>query len=458
MSTVTLEERPEEKIIKIRLILWATALFALLMPIASMQPLFFGLTITICYLAIVLFFYPKIGLLALLILRPILDRFSTDKLFLIGGYGLNFASILALVMLVFAFLLTIKKRKKIATMPLTAFWLLFLATTLVGVLMSFDNLASLAEWLRLLSIFALFLSGFLLVDTQLELKRLVKVAVLSALIPGFFALYQYFTDTGLTVPLEGIYNRIYGTFAHPNLFAYYLVLVSVLAAYLLGASRKKFVADQIFFLPLVFFLALLVLTFTRGAWLALVLVMFIVGLIKFRKFLVVGLVAILFAYIFVTPINNRVNDLFSRNPYGSISWRIKLWTDSLAYVGDNRLLGYGTGLASELILEKRGEAYGSSDPHNDYLKIALENGLIGLFFYAALLIALVYRLLAAYLAGRGSEIKILALILFGLTISFIIMGFADNILRNTALMWAFWSLAGALFAVSMSTHETTAAE
>jgi O-antigen ligase len=111
-----------------------------------------------------------------------------------------------------------------------------------------------------------------------------------------------------------------------------------------------------------------------------------------------------------------------------------------------------------LILDKRGEQYGSSDPHNDYLKIALENGLIGLFFYAALLIALVYRLLATYLAGRGSEIEILALMLFGLTISFIIMGFADNILRNTALMWAFWSLAGALFAVSMSTHKTTAVE
>jgi len=117
------------------------------------------------------------------------------------------------------------------------------------------------------------------------------------------------------------------------------------------------------------------------------------------------------------------------------------------------LTGYGTGTAKVLILEKRGPGWGSSDPHNDYLKIALENGLLGLFAYLSIILSLLFNLMKKYLSTNQPTLKIMALIILGLAVALSVMAFADNILRNTVLEWIFWGLAGALFSISRAEAE-----
>ncbi|MFH1233455.1 MAG: O-antigen ligase family protein [Patescibacteria group bacterium] len=271
---------------------------------------------------------------------------------------------------------------------------------------------------------------------------------MSAIIPCIFAFYQFFTQTGMSIPFEGIYNRIFGTFVHPNLFAYYLIIPLTLSLFLFSITKTKKIAKIILATIVIFLSIFLILTYTRGAWLAFIIIITFISITYFKKYgkyLVMFFLIISFSYFLIEPINKRIND-FIYNPYNSIHWRINLWQDSLSYVKEKLLFGHGTGMAKKLILQKRGYSFGSSDPHNDYLKIALENGLLGLFSYIFLIVSLFSNLLKKFQTTKSQNTKLFSLIFLGITVSLYIMSFADNILRNTALEWSYWVLIGAFLA------------
>jgi hypothetical protein len=64
-----------------------------------------------------------------------------------------------------------------------------------------------------------------------------------------------------------------------------------------------------------------------------------------------------------------------------------------------------------------------------------------------LALALIYKLTKKYLTTNLPTLKTIILVITGLTVTLFIMGFVDNILRNTALQFILWSLIGSLFAV-----------
>lgn len=441
---------------KIQLLLMTTAFILLILSFVSLKPIIILLLLLIYCIVIAMFFNPLVGLFLLLIIRPCFDILSNEPIIIIGDVHLNFASLTAIIALIFSFVILAANFKKteadkkfhLKEIPLIFPISLFLLITFISSFFSPAPLESVTEWTRLLSIFSLYILGYLIVKTEKNLTRLLKVIIVSAIIPSVFALYQFFTQTGITVPFEGIYNRIYGTFAHPNLFAYYLIIPLSLSLFLPAAMENKKIAKIILAIVAVFLFMLLFLTYTRGAWLAFIIAVIFISLASFRKygkFLVAIFLIIAFSYSLIEPVNKRVNDLIF-NPYSSIRWRLSLWQDSFNYAKEKPLLGHGTGMAKDLILKKRGYKFGSADPHNDYLKIALENGLLGLLSYFFLIIYLFATLLKKFRKAESQNIKSFALILLGITASLYIMSSADNILRNTALQWSYWALIGALLA------------
>lgn len=432
---------------KIIILSVATVLLLFILPFLQLKAIFILLLVILYYLTIIIFLMPELGIFLLILIRPSLDIFTNESIISLNNFNLNFSSLLAIITLVLAFYVFIKKINQVKKIPLVKSISVFLSIALLSIFFSIDKLASLTEWVRLLSIFSLYFLGFLFINSLNDLKKLLKVIILSAIIPALLAAYQYFTASGMSLPFEGIYNRIYGTFAHPNLFAYYLIIPIALLLYLFLTGDKKKVENIFLILPLLIFILLLTLTFTRGAWLALIIFIFIIGLVKYRKLLIMAFLIIILSYFAIIPIKNRVNNLIA-NPYSSITWRLGLWSDSLNFIKEKPILGQGTGTAKDYILDKRGAQFGSSDPHNDYLKIALENGALGLLAYLFLIASLLYNLIKTYFSASQLELKIFVLFLFALSITFYIMSFADNILRNTALEWVFWSLIGAGFALT----------
>ncbi|MBU4216796.1 O-antigen ligase family protein [Candidatus Parcubacteria bacterium] len=332
--------------------------------------------------------------------------------------------------------------------PLFTVWLLFLGISLVSLIFSFDKIISLKELARLLSIFLIYLSSFYLIKKNKDFVLLVKIIIFSAVIPGSLAIYQYFTNTGLSVPLENIYNRIYGTFSHPNLFAYYLIIPITLSILIFLIGKKEKIVNILILSLSLFFILLLGLTFTRGAWLAFIIIVLIIGIIQYRILLLTAFIIFFLSYLFIPPIHSRINDLHNAKKGNSIEWRQTLWRDALSYIKDKPVIGYGVGTANKIILEKRGERMGSSDPHNDYLKISIENGLLGLASYLILIISTLFYLIKDYFKTEQLKLKTVNLTVFALFFALITMSFADNIIRNTALQWTLWSLIGGLMGMN----------
>jgi len=420
--------------------------YLILMPYITTRTEFIYLIVLLIYIFLIAIINNKLGLFLLILTRPCLDIFTSESLFNFNNISINFAAIIGIITLFFGVYIALNNLDKIKNMPLKFPWAVFLFLTFILSFFSFDKTASFSEWLRLLSIFALYLIGYMIIKKE-DLGKFIKIIILSALIPSIFAIYQYLTDTGLSIPFEGIYNRIYGTFAHPNLLAFYLIMPIALSLFIFLTGEKKKINYLFYLIPLFGYITVLSLTYTRGAWLAFIILIFIIGVLRYRLFLISFFIIIFFFYIGIEPINNRVNDLLKNNPDSSISWRINLWKNGMKYISEKPLLGYGTGTSKELILKKRGPQYGSSDPHNDYLKITLENGFLGLVSYIFLIISLMYNLAIKYKNFHTPKFKTLYITFLSITISFYILSFADNILRNTALEWTYWSLIGALLAV-----------
>ncbi|MEI7498640.1 MAG: O-antigen ligase family protein [Candidatus Falkowbacteria bacterium] len=410
-------------------------------------PLPLVLLLTLAYVLFWLsLFWPWLGMLGLVLARPLLDVFSNQTIITFFGLSINLAGFLATAVILLYGLVFFSKHSN-DSLPfkksLQVFWLI----ALLGVLTSIDPKVSLAEWLRLSSIFVCFYLGFRLFGQPRRWQRLITAAILSGLIPAIIAMAQFLTNTGLTIPMEGIFNRIYGTFAHPNLLAYYLVVVISLLGFELIRRPKRQLIFWAYAALGGFYSLVLILTYTRGAWLALIATFGIAGLLRFRKFLLIFCLVLFVVYAGIGPIRNRVNDL-TGGRYSSIQWRFQLWSDSMNYLGDRLILGYGTGTAKEVILKQRGEEAGSADPHNDYLKLALENGLVGLITYIWLLLLIVNTLVKHYRKAVTPEAKNFLVIYLGLSLALFGLSAADNILRNTVLQWVYWLVLGSTLAAA----------
>lgn len=395
-------------------------------------------------LLLVSFLNPIWGLLIFLFVRPLLDIITDYPIFSIGQSSVNLASLLAIAMVVFSSSVAWKNRKALRVLPIIFPFIAFLVITFISIFYSQYFFVSLAEWLRILSIFAIYVATFFTIKTTIDFRKLMLAIIFSAIIPSLLAIYQFFTATGMTIPSEDIYNRIFGTFVHPNVFAHFLVVpLAILVLFILNDLKKNTLRPTLL-LPLIFFMTILTLTYTRSAWLAFLAIIFIVGIMRYHKLLLTSFAILILIYILIEPIRMRVDSLLSSDPQSSTQWRIQLYKDTWGYIQASPLLGQGTGTAREVILEQRGIQLGSSDAHNDYFKILLENGAIGIIAYLAVVLNLLKTTAKSYLRDKSNE----SLVILALTFALFSIALVDNIFRNTPLQWEYWALVGALLALN----------
>ncbi|MDD5527473.1 MAG: O-antigen ligase family protein [Patescibacteria group bacterium] len=427
---------------KILLLFFAPAILLFIILLLLGQSFIFSLIFLVIFCVFAIAFVAnKTGLFLLLLLRPCLDYF-TDQSFSLAGLTVNFAGIFAVLAIIFCLFVVMKNIGRFKRLPLASAWIFFLVALAASLITSVDVGLGITELLRLLSTMLIFFASFILIESNRDLADLIKVIIVSALIPSLVAVYQYFTKTGLTVPFEGVYNRVFGTFAHPNLLAFYLLLVLALCFVIFLVSDKKKISVLLYASAAGLFLITLAFTYTRSAWLGLLILVIMLGITRYRKFLIIALLFLSLSYFSIEQINARVQSFANNDPSSSIQWRLQLWQDSFGYFLQKPLLGYGVGTSNEIILQNRGPQAGSPDAHNDYLRIALDAGLIGLFGFLFLIIALLSSLIKIYHRQNKPRLKTLSFVVLMLAGGFYLIGFGDNILANTALQWALWAILG----------------
>ncbi len=433
-----------------RIFLPLTLILAIIIPFWSINSLLLFLILIVYFIFVLAFFNNKWGLFLFIILRPALDFSTNETIIQLGSFDLNFAALLGITILIFTIWVVAKQYSQIRGKAILIFWLIFLAINILSLFFSVNVNVSLTELARLLTIFSSFLLGFILIKDNDDLTKLIKVIIFSSLIPAFSALLQLINGTGLK---DGNSFRIHGTFAHPNMLAFFLCFTIVLTVFIFLNNNRRHISSLLYTLLMLAQFVLLIFTYTRGAWLVLIIFIAIIGLLRFRRFLFMTAAVLVILYLAVSPFQSRVDTLIKPDPYGSINWRMELWEDGLSYIKKEPVIGYGSGTASLVIADKRGPKLGSPEPHNDYLRLALDIGIVGLAIYVLLILSLLFTLSYCYHQQTRPKLKMFNLFMLAFAIALFIMSFGDNVLNDTALQWSFWALVGALTALQIKSKK-----
>ena len=149
------------------------------------------------------------------------------------------------------------------------------ALTFVNPLFAFDKLATLQSAIRILSFTVLYIVLEQLFRRDPSRRRpLLKAMLLSLVIPAFVALLQLTRDQGTDEWID--VGRVRGTFFHPNPFGTYLVMV-VIVGYMLATTARTPLGRLPFFFAGAAGATLLIFTYARAAWLALILGIVVLG-------------------------------------------------------------------------------------------------------------------------------------------------------------------------------------
>ena len=171
--------------------------------------------------------------------------------------------------------------------------------------------------------------------------------------------------------------RAYSTFSNPNIMAKYLVMVAPFAAsYNFMEHRKPF--KIIGRLCLVFIFAGVIYSFSRGGYLAMILLGIALVIIHFRKkFLSILLYTATTLLLLPTAVLDRLSAI------NQVGERQLIWQHSIARILESPFFGYGAGTQPtyEFLHQLNIRA---AHAHNVVLQVLLEGGIIALILLGAL--------------------------------------------------------------------------
>lgn len=327
---------------------------------------------------------------------------------------------------------------------------LLTATSMISVAVSSQPTVSFMQVARTTGAVVVFIVLEQLLRTRRMAMQTLAVCGLSAAVPLLVGLGQVPYQISI-VGLAGM--RIHGTFLHPNSFGLFLVFL-ILVLYALRrhlTGRVRWAAT----ITLVVALGELLLTQSRGSWFTLVLGIAVIGLLlkEERKIFWIGpaLVA-LTALAFPTAVA-RVTDLgtedtLNGNPANSASWRLNHY-EVLLDKTDISVFGIGPRMTMGL-------TEGGGPPHNDALRLLLENGVVGLFCYVLLIIGLIMvaRLGLRHLHARFD--RALAAGYTAVIVAFVFNSMGSNLITQFVLLIYLFALAAVIQALAHLAVNSTA--
>jgi O-antigen ligase len=384
----------------------------------------------------------ELFLVAILAMRASLDALKLGSSGVTGGGAFDPAALLSVAFL-FAGLLWMaaQSREPLApTSPIVKPMAALVLASAVSVVVSPNVSGAAVDVLKLTTVVLILIVLNQLFVTARSIRVILGAVVVSSLVPMAAAGYQFVTDTGLHV--SGAFSRVQGTFTHPNPFAIYLTLLIVM-----GAAVFRYLSRGRQFVLLLFMAGwggCLLLTYTRSAWLATVAGVLTVGLYQGKRLVAVfGLVLI--GLLFLVPSTAaRFADLEREQTYSgaagnSLVWRFGYWKQALD-LNHDPLLGNGLRSVRETTdIEK--------EPHNDFIRVFVETGAIGLFAYVWLIVSLWRSGKAAIRnTAEGTLLRGIAVGFFGCVVSFLLLSIVSNVITQLVIFWYFAAFAAAAVA------------
>jgi O-antigen ligase len=404
--------------------------------------------IFILFLINLFLYQPKWGFVLILFMRPLIDNFSGFSIFPSLSFDLNVPAFFGIIVIFLLSFFIFSQRKLLKKLPLKYLWIIFILIISLTTFSSINKIASFYEITRIISIFLFFITAFILTKEKRKPIFIIYGFIASSIIPFIIATYQLLTGSGLA-DSSGINSRIFATFSHSNSFASFALIIIALLFYLLiteKSKNKRFLWGMMTTWSLV----LLIATYSRGAWLAILIFLLVLGLTKYIKIIFTVVVPIIIIFAFIPTINERIQDLYKAPITSSVTWRILQWERAYEMFIDKPLTGQGIG--TELIAHEKyyGFYAGNRYAHNDFLRVALETGIFGFIVYFLLITVILKTLFVNFKKSHLKNIKTFNLIIFALFVAITSFSLSSNTLRETVTQWYLWSLIGISIAYSQN--------
>ena len=382
---------------------------------------------------------PEIGILLAIFMLPFFSLFESPSM------------ILAIVVLVtsMSYLFKLICGKRIFKFELLDVAILsflgliyFSGVITIGGIMSYRS--------ALISVFLVF-GYFLVVNlmrTEEWIKRCILALVSSGTVVAIIGILQYilglspfdWMDEKLFSDISG---RTTSLFENPNVLAVYLVaiLMFVFCSFMLCKEKnvKLLVGFSIFAI-----IACLILTWSRGAWLAAIVGALIFAFINSRKtlryvFLAAGVLPVA---IYLIP-NNIVNRFLSivNLTDSSISYRVYTWKGSLKLIKDYFWsgVGYGTEAFSEAYSNYAYMGMETAEhSHNLFLQIMISMGVCGVVVFSIILLFFFQKNIEYLKAPSNDSSFVLTSAGAASIICFLVMGMFDYVWYNYRMFFLFW--------------------
>jgi O-antigen ligase len=269
----------------------------------------------------------------------------------------------------------------------------------------------------------------LLIQRREFARDLATAFAVSLVLPGIAAVAQMFTGSGFGDEL-GL-NRLRGTFVHPNPFATYLVMLLLfsLAIFpsLAGARRWLLLATA------ATSGVLLVLTYTRAAWIAAVAGMAFLAWKQRPKLLWLIPAGVLLLLVLAPSILQRFSDLGTPDPVpgypaNSAGWRAAYWQELLPEGIKSPVTGLG--IDSVRLTSADGRM-----PHNLFVQSWVEMGLLGLFAALTVIVVTVIFTRRRLRAAEPGPDRALALAAAAVGLSLLVQMPSENLLTQGIVYW-----------------------
>ena len=416
----------------------------------------------------------------------------------LGGMRVSPDIALVSLLIVGVALRVLATRQSLVRLQISAPYLIFLAIPVITLLWTPTLVESLRGLFRFVGYYALM---WLIVDTirtKAQVRHMVLAIILSTLLPIASGLYQAVTGSGQFIWAGGGFNRIYGFAGGPFTLAFYLVLVMPLVLIFFLAQREQDgqAADGVsgnrpgdyeqtgsnrqessatdagqgwrfnrvgLGLLLGLIGVALVLTFIRGAWIALVISLLALGLLRgslrFRQLLFTIPAATGVVLLTFTPALQRLQQ--AADPSSTFFGRVEVWKLALDWLLAsplNLLAGVGmkafeyyyillAGPTTAGLYWRREAFLLGNRPHNELLGFMLDVGLIGTVALLAVFFILIRLAVAIYRRSQDHELRLVALAFLVGFVGLVVGAMGDNVFSQPSVAVYFWIMAGLIMAI-----------
>jgi len=402
-------------------------------------PLSLILGLSVFILGVLIVITPEVGILISLLLLPFFSFFEFPTL-----------SLVVLVLTTtLSFIIKVIRGKRILKFRLIDVFVLIFT-----ILLYFSGWISIGGALSFYSMLvscALMLGYFLVVNLIRStewLKRCIFVLTSSAVIVSVIGIAQYILGYIETSSFDNSYfkdidGRVVSVFENANVLGCYLVMILPFVIAMFINSLSKY-SKRINFLAILLMITCIILTWSRGAWLAMIIGVFILLFLYSRKsgrILIFSALALPFTS-FLIP-NNILTRLSSIGDLADSStmYRVYTWKGTLTAISDNLFSGFGYGADAFSKIYPQFAYAGieaAEHSHNLFLQIIFSMGIVGIIVFG-IIIFLTFQQNLEYIKNtNNTNDKLFVIAIFSSLISALIMGMFDYIWYNYRVFFTFW--------------------